>query len=271
MKLSHFTLTSRRFLQAMINLINDPSRGARAFPAPHYIAQFFLTFDGWPEYLPHSLPSESSQRRDTTRHIVLPCQAELPEVYRFLPQLSRGPLPSVSRGLTILLLVLLLVNCASSPTPWRSGSLFFPRRRFVHYRRYRIVFNVFLPLARCHYRLPIRDSAFYAADLARCTLEMPRAYLRVYTCRHATLQMRFKPVSGATVEQLCLRGPPGPFVVALPRLNLYKWARASLLSFCPSHSLFPSLFLDLFPCARSRAATTAACLSTRRPRGFNQG
>lgn len=66
--------------------------------------------------------SRASLRRDEIRRdIVLPRQ-ELSEVYRFLPQLSHGLLPSYRqvRGLTILLLVLLLVNCASSPTLWRS-------------------------------------------------------------------------------------------------------------------------------------------------------
>lgn len=127
---------------------------------------------------------------------------------------------------------------------------------------------------RRHYQLPARDSVFYAMDL----MEMhPGDTTSVSTgaCRRATLQMRFKPVSGvAVVEQLCLRGPPKPFVVALPRLNLYKWARAFLLFYSlsvPHFLSFPSLFLDLSPSARSRAAAIAACLSTRRPRGFNQG
>lgn len=145
MRLSYSVLTRPVdvFLRAIINLINDPLREARALPAPHYIAQFFVTFDD--PNISRILSGESRATSPCNSDVALPRHAELPEgVYRFLPQLSRGvSVESVSRGLTILLLVLLPANYAGSPTPWR-------RRKpppFGSHPRYRVailrVFQVY--------------------------------------------------------------------------------------------------------------------------------
>lgn len=246
MKLSYSVLTRPVdvFLRAIINLINDPLREARALPAPHYIAQFFVTFDD--PNISRILSSESRATSPCNSDVALPRHAELPEgVYRFLPQLSRGvSVESVSRGLTILLLVLLPANCAGSPTPWRRRKPppFSDRIRAIASQFY--AFSRYIPFHRpllSFYRFNRWDSTFYTANLAGCiprntTWAVPRARgiyadARRYRCA-------LKPVSGAAPGQLCLLGPPGPFVVALPRLNLYKWVRGRFLS----RTLRPSPF-----------------------------
>lgn len=143
-------------------------------------------------YLLHSLarvPSESSlRRRDARRRRVTSPDGiagglsfPVAIVARTAVELSS----SVARGLMILLLVLLLVNCASSPTlTTKRKGLSSPRHSGSSASRYRIAFYAShrrtLTTRRCHYQLPARDSVFYAADPTRCTLEMPRAYLQVY-------------------------------------------------------------------------------------------
>lgn len=112
------------------------------------------------------------------------------------------------------------------------------------------------------YRFNHRDSAFYAANLAGCISQnTTRAYLRGrYRCA-------LKPVSGAASGQLCLLGPPGPFVVALPRLNLYKWVRALFVSLpvLPSLRLSFPFFLFAFSRCRRRLSKHPPAPS------FNQG
>lgn len=96
MKLLYVVLTNRRrrFLQTIINLINDPLRGARALSVPHYISRFFRTFDGPNISRIHSRVLAVTIHIHVHIHthelgIALPSHAELPGLYRFLLQLSR--------------------------------------------------------------------------------------------------------------------------------------------------------------------------------------
>lgn len=148
-----------------------------------------------------------------------------------------------------LLLVLLSANCAGSPTLRRSGSLL--QGISASIPRYRSVLDTprrgGSTVRRCHYRLAAESRIFYAACFTRYIPKMLRAHLGVCTDAQHYIYIR---ALNRFSEQLCLPGPPGPFVVALPRLNLYKWVRASFLSvsfclFLPV-SLFHSFFLSAY-------------------------
>lgn len=220
-----------------------------ALPAPHYIAQFFVTSDD--PNISRILSRASLERVD----IALPRHAELPEGFIASCRNCRAD-RCASQRLTILLLVLLPVNYAGSPTPWRGRRKPpSPDRNVTSALLRRVLFRRY----RYRFKHRERDSAFYCGKSHGMHPAKYRTSASTSVVDAETLQMRSKPVSG----QLCLPGPPGPFVVALPRLNLYKWVRA--LSSFRSRSFHPSASVSRSSSSRSRVVAAAAvCPSTHR-------